>query len=398
MFYERDERDGKTMSVEARSILVLGMGASAFGREQRAVTALKHMLHVSPYFLISRWEDGSVSRLLERHQFEYRHTGFGYLGRSRLRWTLISLINLPRVYFDVVRMYLGKHCKGVLLLCLHPFLAAFVPLLLLKYLARAKIILYSGDIPRNDGLHRVLGRMLNRIADNVIVNSHAVRMGYAAIGIEESKTWVIYNGKDLARFDKAVPIDFRRRFDWPADALLVGFAGQFRPNKGVWDFIKAAEIVLSQHDHVRFLLIGRHDPQEPFQNEIAQYLEAAKLSDRIVFTGWIEEIERAFRVLDAVVVPSRHEDPAPNVSIEAAACGVPVIATAVGGNVEIVSDGETGFLVGREQPEVIAQYLLALLCDPKLQQATGAAARERAGKFFDIIRNARQLEGLLLHG
>jgi glycosyltransferase involved in cell wall biosynthesis len=380
------------------NILVLGMGAETFGREKRAVTMLTEVKGVEPFFLISKWENGTVSALLRSTGFEYNLAPFGYLGRAHPVWTLITLAHLPLTLVKVVWAYLAKRCDTILMLCIHPFVNAFPAVMLLRYLAGARLIFYMGDTPLNSRPYRLIGRLIDRLAHRVIVNSRAVRRGMEAIGVRPEKIEVIYNGKDLEQFDNAVPIDFRKRFNWPVDAPLIGFAGQFRLNKGVWDFIKAAEIVLSRFEQARFLLIGRRDSANPFQGEIAKYLCERNLSDRIVFTGWIENIERAFRALDVAVVPSRHEDPAPNVSIEAAACGVPVIATAVGGNVEIVSDGVTGYLVEVGQQEAIAQRLLSLLGDTERRKRMGFAARDLADRMFNIRTNVRRLEEVLLDG
>jgi glycosyltransferase involved in cell wall biosynthesis len=379
-----------------RHILVLGMGAEAFGREKRAVTMLENIKSASLYFLISKWENGTVSSLLRSAGLEYGYAPFGYLGRAHPVWTLVALAHLPSTLVKVVRAYLMKRCDMILMLCIHPFVNAFPAVMLLRYLAGARLIFYMGDTPLNSRPYRLIGRLIDRLAHRVIVNSHAVGRGMEAIGVRPEKMVVIYNGKDLKQFDCAVPIDFRQRFNWPVDAPLVGFAGQFRPNKGVWNFIGAAEVVLSEYDRARFLLIGRHDLADPFQGEIAQYLHERKLSDRIVFTGWIEHIERAFRALDVAVVPSRHEDPAPNVCIEAMTAGVPVVATRVGGSPELVVDGETGFLVEKENPGQIAECILRLADDKGLREKMGRAGRDRARDLFDVRKNALQVEEVLL--
>jgi glycosyltransferase involved in cell wall biosynthesis len=107
-------------------------------------------------------------------------------------------------------------------------------------------------------------------------------------------------------------------------------------------------------------------------------------------------MERACAALDVMVVPSRHEDPAPNVAIEAMASGVPVVATRTGGTPELIADGTTGFLVDRERPDQIAGCILRLISDPRLRERMGCAGRQRAEELFNAKKNARVVEEILL--
>ncbi|MEX2399815.1 MAG: hypothetical protein WD423_03520, partial [Rhodothermales bacterium] len=115
-------------SESAERMLVLGMGAFAFGRERRAVRMLERMRRVEPFFLISKWEDGNVSGLLERHgfayAFSYARAPFGYLGRARLWWTLVTLIHLPVLLVNVLSAYGRRSCRSILLLDLGAFVNA----------------------------------------------------------------------------------------------------------------------------------------------------------------------------------------------------------------------------------------------------------------------------------
>jgi glycosyltransferase involved in cell wall biosynthesis len=374
------------------------MGTPAFGKERRAVSALTHMGRVTPYFLISKWEDGSVSRLLKRHDFEFAATSFGYLGRARLTWTLVTLLQMPRLFATVINSYVKRRCHVILILSILSFVNALPPILALKYFARARLVFYLGDIPGNYAVNRILARLINRMADRVIANSDAVKQGLMRVGIEERKIGVIYNGKDLTQFENATPIEFRKRYGWPSGSILIGYAGQFNFNKGIWDFIKAAELVLQRDPNCRFLMIGKVEKGDGLPQLIAQYLEARGLHRHIVFAGWLDEMEAAYAALDIMIVPSRHEDPAPNVNIEAMASGIPVITTRVGGAPEIVLDGVTGFLVDRASPQQIGECLLRLAKDQALRERMGCAGRERVRMMFDACKNARLVEEALLDG
>jgi len=381
------------------NVLVLGLGAYAFGKEQRAVSTLQHMRRVKPYFLVSKWEDGSVSRLLQEHRFEFASAPFGYLGRAKPLWTLVTLLHLPQLYVNVVQAYWKRNCSVILLLCLHSFVNALIPILFLRYLCNAKVVFYVGDTPRNHKFHRALGRLMNAVADRVIANSGAVERGFLDIGITEKQIAVIYNGKDIDKFGRAIPIGFRRRYGWDSQSILVGFVGQLSPNKGVENFIKAAERVVAREKMCYFLLIGESTPLfRHFEEEMRKRVGENGLSKYVIFTGRLDQIERVYADLDIVVVPSRHEDPAPNVNIEAMASEVPVVATRVGGTPEMVLHGETGFLVDKESPDQIAERILQLATNKELRNRMGRSGRERVRQMFDIRKNAALVEEVLVNG
>ena len=378
-------------------VLVLGMGASAFGRERRAVSTFKHMSRVKPFFLISQWGDGSVGHLLKENQINFGCAPFGYLGFVEPRWTLITIFHLPRLSSEILRTYEKNRCKAIVLLCFHPLMNAFLPLLYLKFFRQAKLFFYLGDIPKRDGLNRILARCINQLSSRVIANSLAVKKGLGKLGLREDKIKVIYNGVDRHKFDEAVVQNLKKEFGWPAESILVGFVGQISENKGVSDFIEAAKIVCQNDSHCRFLIISRPSEGNGLPSPFYELIHAPALDDRIVFAGWKDEMEQVYKTLDIVVVPSRHEDPAPNVNIEAMAAGVPVVATRVGGSPELVQDGVTGFLVERQNIEEIAARVLELIRRPELRQAMSKAARQRVVEKFDIQKNAALIEKILLN-
>ncbi|MBT5457014.1 MAG: glycosyltransferase, partial [Rhodospirillaceae bacterium] len=95
------------------------------------------------------------------------------------------------------------------------------------------------------------------------------------------------------------------------------------------------------------------------------------------------DIPGLLRAMDLFVLPSRNEGIS-NTILEAMACGLPVIATAVGGNVELVTEGETGALIPPGDPQALAQTLKQYLDEPRLITHQGKAARTRAENLFDL--------------
>jgi glycosyltransferase involved in cell wall biosynthesis len=376
--------------------LVIGMGSVAYGKERRAVTALKHTPCIRPHFLTTVWEDGSVSELLRANRFEFTPVTIGYLGRARLRWTLLNIRFMPHLFWTVLRVYRAQRCQGVLVLALLPFANVLPALLILKVLFGARLVFYLGDIPADTRPNRALCRMMEWTSHSIIVNSEAVRRGLEKLGLPSEKVSVLYNGLALERFGAAVPFAWREQFGWSADILLVGYAGQFAPNKGVDDFLRAAERVIECTDRCRFVFVGKKDETNRCYRELARRIHEQRLEEKIVFPGWTSEMERAYAALDLIVVPSRHEEAASNVIIEAMASGLAVIATRTGGTPELVRDGATGFLVEKQKPEEIAEKILLFVSDPGLLARLGVAAREHARACFNAEHNALQLQETML--
>src|ERR1700752_15450 len=382
--------------VETLNSLVIGLGAMAYGKERRAVRTFKSLQNVRPYFFTSKWEDGSVSQLLKENQLEFGIAPFGYLGRAKIGWTLVALAHLPILCFKIISAYLKQRCNVIVIISAGAFVNGLPAMLALRYLCRARLIFYLGDSPRVYWVNKLVARLIKMTSRQVITNSVSVKNGWVSVGVPEEIISVIYNGLDLEKFERAIPCDLHTRFDWPAESLIFGFAGQLRPNKGVQDFIDAAEIVLHETENCRFVLIGQAASWEDYARHFIGTIQERGLDKEIAVLGWVDEIESVYKAIDVRVVPSRHEDPAPNVNIEAMASGIPVVATRVGGNPELVLNEETGLLVDKERPKQIAASLLRLSNDAELRLRLGAAGQARARSMFDIRKTATQIEEVLL--
>jgi spore coat protein SA len=167
-------------------------------------------------------------------------------------------------------------------------------------------------------------------------------------------------------------------------------------HKGVEDFVDAAERVLEQNPKARFLVMGRFDESNAFHQRLRRKAEEVGGS-RVVFTGYVQDIERAYAALDIYVVPSRHKEALGNVNLEAMAAGLPVIATDRGGIPETIIDGETGYLVEAERPSALATRILQLIEDESLRCQMGDNARRHVEENFRLSKTVSEVEQILLH-
>jgi len=176
----------------------------------------------------------------------------------------------------------------------------------------------------------------------------------------------------------------------------VGFLGRLEPRKGIEDLIVAARRFLRGRTRASVTIVGAPSESAP-PGYVASLRAAARASgvmDRISFSGWRDDSGEALAEFDVVCVPS-HAEPYGTVAAEAAARGVPVVATRVGGLREVVVDGATGTLVPPGNPQALAAAIAPFLDDLALRARVGAAARERALRAFAPGPYADRVDALL---
>jgi len=182
---------------------------------------------------------------------------------------------------------------------------------------------------------------------------------------------------------------------------IVLSVGRLAAGKGLPELVRAARMVVDRHRDpaLRFVLIG----QGPLLPRLHDLVREAGLQGRFDFRGAIpaarrDELVRLYQTASAFVLPSHHEGMS-TVLLEAMACGMPVISTAVGGALEVVVDGDNGVLVPPHDPGALAEALLTLLEDEPLRQRLGRNARAAIARHYtwDAVgaRYVASYEGVL---
>jgi glycosyltransferase involved in cell wall biosynthesis len=229
-------------------------------------------------------------------------------------------------------------------------------------------------------------------AQKVIAVSKAASQRFQGFEPAQEKVVVIYNGVDLAEFTPQQPdSQLRKEFEIEKDRILIGTIGQLIPGKGQDIFLKAAAHVVKQTPQVKFMIVG--DGKQSYRQKLEDLSRDLRLSGKVVFTGFREDIPRVTNLLDIVVLPSTtHLEGLSRVIIEAMALSKPVIATNSGGNPEAVEDGTTGILVPPEDSHSLAESILDLIKDEMKRNRMGEAGRKRTEKLFGIEKNISQIE------
>jgi len=180
---------------------------------------------------------------------------------------------------------------------------------------------------------------------------------------------------------------------------IVLLAARLLEDKGVREFVRAAEFVNGSTPRARFVLVGEPDLLNPATVK-QQELDQWKLDGIVEMWGYHDDMNTVLSSATVVVLPSYREG-FPKVLIEAAACGRAVITTDVPGCRDAIEDGVTGLLVPVLDAEMLANKISFLLDNPELCEKMGNAGRIRAEKMFDVkqvvSKHMQIYEDLLCH-
>jgi sugar transferase (PEP-CTERM/EpsH1 system associated) len=216
---------------------------------------------------------------------------------------------------------------------------------------------------------------------------------HIGVGVKTSRLRTICNGVDVERFRPAG--ETHRESVLPrgfacGDGLLIGSVGRLEAVKDQLTLVRAfSELCRQRPDErgLRLVLVG----DGSLRPQIDQLVVEQGIEDRVWLAGSREDVPQLLSALDVFVLPSLAEGIS-NTILEAMACALPVVATRVGGNEELVREGETGFLVPRADPQAMARALLAYVDDATLRHEHGSAARKRAEDVFSISGMAERYQ------
>jgi glycosyltransferase involved in cell wall biosynthesis len=232
-------------------------------------------------------------------------------------------------------------------------------------------------------------RVSNRLAHRVTAVAEAVREHVHRVeGCPREKITVIPNGVDADQFT-ATPAAADELRGLAGDGRLVGTITRLVWKRGHEQLLQAAGLIATREPGARLLVVG----DGPLRPKLEAQARDIGLNGAVRFLGAVPRAARLLPHLDVFVLSSVWEGMS-NGLLEAMAAGRPVVATRVGGNPEVVVDGQTGLLVPPGDAEAMADAVLRLLRDAALAQRMGQAARRRVEAEFTLPRMVRRMEDL----
>ncbi|TRZ89557.1 MAG: glycosyltransferase family 1 protein [Methanosarcinales archaeon] len=233
----------------------------------------------------------------------------------------------------------------------------------------------GGEMQAPAPLRRWVSSIFPRLASRLVVNSKAVAQNMLGQRWMEQAE-VVYNAVSDRFFEQTEDKEeARKSLGIPLSALLLGVPGTLRLVKGHPFFLNAVGPLLSRYPNLHIAISG--DGQPKYAQSLREQAKKLPGAERVHFLGWLQDMEKFYRACDLCCVPSLSESFGRTV-IEAFACGIPVIATAVGGIVEIIEEGKTGYLIPYGDEEALRQRLEQLLGKTNLREEMGQKAREQA--------------------
>lgn len=248
------------------------------------------------------------------------------------------------------------------------------------------------DIHGNHSIYNRLRRFYRPLIHTYIPLAQDLeRWLVTEIGVPQDKIVQIYNGVDSERFfpGSASNHAWRLAHGVGDQEVLIGTVGRLAEVKDQITLIDAVKILAERRDlpPCKVVIVG----DGPLRGRLQTHITELGLQEIAILAGAQEEVPEVLRALDIFVLPSLREGIS-NTILEAMATGLPVIATAVGGNPELVEAGITGSLIPPAEPSVLAETMARYVADVKLRHQHGGAGRIRVEQKFSLDAMTKSYE------
>jgi glycosyltransferase involved in cell wall biosynthesis len=237
-----------------------------------------------------------------------------------------------------------------------------------------------------------VGRVVLKGSDRVITVSRKTMEYVLKLGADMSKTSVMHNGVDTTFFHPMNREESRDKLGLPKNKTVILTIRRLVYKNGLDTFIESASLLTRDYPHLLFIVIGKG----PNRKLIEKRVRELDIDDNVRLTGFVPEklLPLYYNAADYFVIPSSSGEGLPLVLLEAMACGLPVIATTVGGTPEIVKDMKNGVLVPPRNPKALAETISKFLSNKELGLAIGEEARNTVEDRFTWEENVRRLQNV----
>jgi len=247
----------------------------------------------------------------------------------------------------------------------HPYLSSLLAAKLAKKYAKPFVLTqhntfikygrFWGTVERLNDL--AVGKAVLKHADKILVVSNATKRYVSSLGADPEKITVLYNGVDMERFKPLAGAKdaVRKKLGIPKNAVVVITVRRLVYKNGVDTLIDSAHIAIKKNPRLVFLVVG----EGPDFAQVKTRIEQLGIGNNLRLAGFVsdDDLPLYYNAADFFVLPSKSGEGLPLVALEAMACGLPVIATDVGGISEIMAD-DYGKVVPPDNPAALAEAVL----------------------------------------
>ncbi|MGH8581625.1 MAG: glycosyltransferase [Gammaproteobacteria bacterium] len=219
-------------------------------------------------------------------------------------------------------------------------------------------------------------RVIDKRFAFIIAASNAIKQSLLANGVREETIRLVYNGVDAVKFDVPPKGSLRRELGIPDESMVLGTVAELAPVKDQRNLLASVRVIHDAGHAVHLVLAG----DGPLREDLQRLTAELRLGDYVHFLGLRSDVPQILADIDVFVLSSLTEGLS-NALLEAMAAGKAVVATGVGGNLEVVVDGVTGLLVPPGQPQALSGAITRLIRNPMLRLSMAAAGRDRARAF-----------------
>lgn len=359
--------------------------------------------HVVYGFHVGGLENGIVNLINHMPIDRYRHVLISltdgdpaFLGRIQSQ--KVELIELHKPPGHGVKLYpkMVSLLRGLRPDVVHTRNLAALEMAIPAWAARVPVRLHGehgwdvSDPAGRSRRHRLMRKVYSPFVSHYIaLSSHLEEYLTAGVGIASARVARICNGVDVDRFSVALGAPFLPGVPFVSGRhWLVGTVGRLQPIKDQVNLVRGFAAWVHRDpvafERARLVVVG----DGPLRSAIEAAVRESGLGDHVWLTGERDDIPPVMAMLNCFVLPSRAEGIS-NTLLEAMACGLPVVATRVGGNGELVVDGATGRLVPPEDPDSLANAMHFYFSNPACGIAHGRAGRARVESEFslDVMMN-----------